>query len=306
MHHRLRSALLLVAITTVACGVSAVGPTDAVAPDQVTPDDAVKAAGARAVASAFVRAYATDTGPRPRALARLVDGARLRRWVHWLGVQDREFPGTISGAVENNEIGPAAPFAVTSVPGSEALLREVDVRATITFSFRPEGDDAITLSRSLDGPMRLIFDDQRGTWRVLDFTRDGIPLSRTFEIVAKRAASGGSANVAIDSFVSVPYWQFFILVSSDRPVGLAPRDVELVDANGKRTSVAREVTSSLRGIAVGPAVEGIVTFPAQSTADGLRLRMTLRGPGGATTIDFRLRGLIHPIPVITGSPSPSP
>ena len=307
MHHRLGPVLLTFVIAVSACSTHASGPNGPAAPDQVTPDDAVKATGARAVAAAFVRAYASDTGANPRKLAGLVDGDSLQRWVHWLGIQDREFPGTISGTVENNEIGPAAPFELTTVPGSDAFLRDVDVRATITFSFRPEEGDVITLSRSLDGPMRLLFDDERGTWSVLDFTRDGLPLSRTFEIVADDATvSRGGADVAIDSFVSLPYWQFFLRTSSDRALGLAPRDAELLDGDGERVAVAREVTSSLRTIAVGPAVEGIVTFPAQASAEGLTLRLTLRGPRGSTVLDFKLRGLIHPIPTVTGSPSPSP
>ena len=57
----------------------------------------------------------------------------------------------------------------------------------------------------------------------------------------------------------------------------------------------------------GASAEGIVTFPAQATADGLTLRMSLRGPGGGTrTFDFELKDLIHPVPVVTGSPSPTP
>jgi hypothetical protein len=79
-----------------------------------------------------------------------------------------------------------------------------------------------------------------------------------------------------------------------------------MDADGRRVAVAREVTSSLRAIAPGRAVEGIVTFPPQATADGLTLRVTMRGPGGARTFDFELEGLIHPVAVVTASPSPSP
>jgi len=301
------AALLVVATFVVACSPSPTGPTGPAAPDQVTPDDAVKAAGARATATAFVRAYASDTGADPRTLARLVDGKRLQRWVHWLGVQDREFPGTISGAVENAQIGPAAPFELSSVPGSGALLRDVDVQATITFSFEPDHGKTITLSRSLDGPMRLLYDDARGTWGVLDFTRDGIPLSQTFEIVADRGrGSRGGVDVTLDSFVSVPYWQFFLRVSSDRAVTIAPQDVELLDAGDARVAVAQDVTTSLRAIDAGTAAEGIVTFPAQASADGLTLRITLRGSGGATVFEFALGGLIHPVPLATGSPSPSP
>ena len=273
----------------------------------MTPDDATKAAGARAVAAAFVRAYASDTGADPHTLAALVDGDRLERWVHWLGVQDREFPGTISGTVETDTIGPAAPFEVASVPGSDALLREVAVQASITFSFQPDAGDTITLSRSLDGPMRLLFDDRRGTWSVLDFTRDGIPLSQAFELVGKRGSTTrGGVDVAIDAFVSVPYWQFFLQVSSDRTAHLAPDDAVLLDADGKPVAGAREVTSSLRSMPADRTAEGIVTFPAQPAADGLTVRMTFRGPGGVTALSIPLQDLIHPLGIVSGSPSPSP
>jgi hypothetical protein len=273
----------------------------------MTPDDATKAAGARAVAAAFVRAYASDTGPDPRTLAALVGGDRLERWVHWLGIQDREFPGTISGTVETDLIGAAASFAVASVPGSEALLREVTVQASITFSFQPDTGDTITLSRSLDGPMRLLFDDRRGTWSVLDFTRDGIPLSQVFEIVGKRGTtSGGGIDLSIDAFVSVPYWQFFLQVSSHGAAGLVSEDAVLLDANGNRVATAGEVSSSLRSLPSGREVEGIVTLPAQATADGLTVRMTFRGPDGPTAVEVPLQGLIHPLGLVSGSPSPSP
>ncbi len=307
MRVRLATALFIVATFVVACSASPTGPTGPAAPDQVTPDDAVKAAGARATAAAFVRAHASDTGADPRTLARLVDGKRLQRWVHWLGVQDREFPGTISGAVDDDQIGPAAPFELSSVPGSGALLGDVNVQATITFSFQPDDGKTITLSRSLDGPMRLLYDDARGTWGVLDFTRDGIPLSQTFEVVADTVkGSRDGIDLTLDSFVSVPYWQFFIRVSSDRAVRIASHDAELLDPEGARVAVAQDVTSSLRANDARATAEGIVTFPAQASAGGLTLRMTLRGPGGPTVFDLALEGLIHPIPVAIGSPSPSP
>ena len=136
------------------------------------------------------------------------------------GRNDQQFPGTISGSVDGTEIGPAAPFAVTSVPGSETILRQVDVRATVTFSLQPTTGPAVSVSRSLDGPMRLIFDDQDGSWRVLDFTRDGVPFSQSFEIVKNQATARlGGTEVTIDAFVSVPYWEFFLRVKSDGPAG---------------------------------------------------------------------------------------
>ena len=55
-----------------------------------------------------------------------------------------------------------------------------------------------------------------------------------------------------------------------------------------------------------PDVEGIVTFPAQAAADGPTVRMTFRGPGGVTALEIPLQDLIHPLGIVSGSPSPSP
>ena len=66
-----------------------------------------------------------------------------------------------------------------------------------------------------------------------DFTRDGIPLGQVFETVGKRGAmSGDGIDLAIDAFVSVPYWQFFLQVSTDRVTRLASKDAVLLDADG--------------------------------------------------------------------------
>jgi hypothetical protein len=305
MRGRLAPALLTLALVAAACGPSISGPNQPAAPEQVTPDDAVKAAGARAAASAFVHAYATDTGADVSSLQQLVSTDRLARWVHWLGVQNDQFPGTISGSVQRDEIGPAAPFAVSSVPGSETILRQVDVHATVTFSLRPTTGTPVSVSRSLDGPMRLIFDEKDGSWKVLDFTRDGIPFSQSFEIVKKATATLGGTEVTIDSFVSVPYWEFFLRVRTDGPVGLTPSAAVLLTADGRRVASANEVTSSLQHISGAHPVEGIVTFPIQPNADGLTLRLRLHGLSGDQVFEFVLSGIIHPIPVMASSPSPS-
>ena len=305
MRGRLAPALLTLALVAVACGPSISGPTQPAAPDQVTPDDAVKAAGARAAARAFVQAYADDTGSRTVELEQLAWTDRLRAWVHWLGVQNDQFPGAISGSVEHDEIGPASPFAVSSVPGSETILRQVDVQATITFSLQPTSGTPVSVSRSLDGPMRLIFNEQDGSWRVLDFTRDGVPFSQSFEIVKQATATLGGTKVTIDSFVSIPYWEFFLRVRSDGPVGLASSGAELLGADGRRVASANEITTSLQHVEGGRTVEGIVTFPIQPNADGLTLRLHVHAPGGVEVFEFVLSGLIHPIPVIPSSPSPS-
>ncbi|MGH2597192.1 MAG: hypothetical protein ACRDH7_14700 [Actinomycetota bacterium] len=305
MRGRLAPAVLMVALVAAACGPSISGPNQPAAPDQVTPDDAVRAAGARAAARAFVQAYADATSGGSAALGRLAGTDRLRAWVHWLGVQNDQFPGTISGSVEADEIGPAAPFAVSSVPGSETILRQVDVQATVTFSLRPTTGTAVSETRSLDGPMRLIFDERDVSWKVLDFTRDGVPFSRSFEIVKHATATLGGTAVTIDSFVSVPYWEFFLRVTSDAPAGLTRSGAELVNTSGRRVASANDITSSLQDVSAGSPVEGIVTFPIQPNAEGLTLRLRLHGLNGVEAFEFVLSGIIHPIPVTTASPSPS-
>lgn len=295
--------LAVAALVAGGCTSPPPGPAAPEAPDQVTPDDAVKAAGARAAARAFVDAYAAATGQDAPQLQALVGTDLLRRWVHWLDVQNREFPGSITGSVSASQIGPAAPFSVSTIPGSEAVLRQVDVLASVTFSFQPSGGAPVTVTRSLDGPMRLILDPSVG-WKVLDFTRDGIPLSREFQVVKRASASGDGARVNVVSFLSVPYWEFGIVASVRGALAVAPARTALVDASGRVVAPARAVTSSLSPIRPGSPVEGIVTFSPQASAEGLSLRLVLRSPGGGPiTLEIPLTGAIDPVPISTSSPS---
>jgi len=304
MHHRSLSALLLVvALAGVACRASGSGPTGPVVPAEVTPDDAVKAAGARAAAEAFVRAYAADTGTAVGSLEALAGTPLVKSWVHWLSVQNREFPGTISGAVTNDQIGPAAPFAVKNIAGSDTILRQVDVRATVTFALHPAVGQEQQAIRSLDGPMRLI-QSPDGTWKILDFTRDGVLLTQEFEMVQGAPVTHGAVRIAIGAFLSAPYWQFGLEVTSRGAVSFARADTELLDANGSRVSAARAVTGSLTSVQPSGMVEGMVTFPAQPSAKGLTLHVVVRGPAGPIGFSFPLGSLIHPLP-IAGSATPS-
>jgi hypothetical protein len=295
--------LFVVALASVACRASGSGPTGPVVPAEVTPDDAIKAAGARAAAEAFVQAYAADTGTGVGALEALAGTPLVKGWVHWLSVQNREFPGTISGTVTSDLIGPAAPFAITNVPGSDTILRQVDVRATITFALHPAVGQQQQAIRSLDGPMRFI-QSPDGTWKVLDFTRDGVLLTQEFEVLHAAPVAHGGVRIAIGAFMSAPYWQFGLEVASRGPVSFAKAITELLDANGNRVSSASAVTRSLTSVRPGERIEGMVSFPAQPSAAGLTLYIVARGPAGPIGFSFPLGSLIHPLP-ITGSASPS-
>ncbi|MGZ4153735.1 MAG: hypothetical protein ACXVQ0_04575 [Actinomycetota bacterium] len=305
MHRRPVTVLLLaVALAGVACRASGSGPAGAVAAAEVTPDDAIKAAAARAAAEAFVQAYASDTGTDVGSLEALAGTPLVKGWVHWLGVQNREFPGTISGAVTNELVGPAAPFAVTGVAGSDTILRQVDVRATITFALHPTVGQGQEATRSLDGPMRLI-QARDGSWKILDFTRDGVLLTQEFEVLKPAPVTHGGVRIAVGAFLSAPYWQFGLEVSSRSAVSFTTAGTELLDATGSRAAAARAITGSLARVRPGKAVEGMVTFPTQPNAAGLTLHIVLRGSAGPIRFSFALGSLIHP-PLFTGSATPPP
>ena len=305
MRRRVVPLFLLIAVLGAACGSHPAGPTAPGAPDQVTPDDAIKATGAREAARRFVEAYAQATGPDSTALRALAGTDTLLSWIHWLDIQNREFPGTISGTVSSSQIGPAAPFSVSSVPGSEAILRQVDVAATVTFSFDPSNGSPETVTRSLDGPMRLILDPQTG-WKVLDFTRDGIPLSREFQVVKGATATADGVKVEAVAFLSVPYWQFGLVVLDPSSGSVDQKRTAILDAGGSVVAAARAVTDSLQRIRAGAPVEGLVTFPGASSADGLTLRVVVHSASGRrTTLEIPLTGEIDPVPISTSSPTPS-
>ena len=305
MRLRLAPVLLTIALAAAACGPSISGPNQPAAPDQVTPDDAVKAAGARAAARAFVQAYATDTGADVTSLQQLVSTDRLTRWVHWLGVQNDQFPGTISGWWKPMRSGPPRRSRSRASRGRRRSASGRCARDDHAPPVRPTTGNARSQSRSLDGPMRLIFDEKDGSWKVLDFTRDGIAFSQTFEIVKHATATLGGTEVTIDS-VSVPYWEFFLRVASAGPVTLTRSGVRLVNGDGQRVASANEiyaVASTHLGGLPGGELDRDVSAPAE------RRRLDVAAPredrAAMQVFEFVLSAMIHPILVAAASPSPS-
>jgi hypothetical protein len=305
MRARRLPVILLVSILGASCDPSTTGPTDPARANEVSVDDGAKASGARHAARRFVDAYAQAGEDGGNGLEAIVGTRLLRSWVHWLQVQHEQFPGTVSGTVDSTDIGPAVPIEVEGVPGSAEVLRQVDVRATVLFSYVPEEGEAFTSTRSLDGPMRLVR-EASGAWSVLDFTRDGIPLSRQFEKVQGAVALDEGVGVSVLSFTAAPIWQFGLVVSTDETATLSPDSVTLTDADGTPVASARAVTNSLARIRGGSTVQGLVTFQPQASAAGLSLRFELRGAGERSTIiQIPLADRIHPIPLEATSPAPA-
>jgi hypothetical protein len=200
-------------------------------------------------------------------------------------------------------IGPAVPFEVESVPGSAEILREVDLRASVTFSFEPRDGEPFTVARSLDGPMRLIRASD-GDWSVLDFTRDAIPLSGQFQVVEGADAANGTAAVAVVVFFAAPIWQLGILVQAVEAVSFTPEDVMLVAADGQ-AEAAGAISTQLRHIRAGATVRGLVTFDARSDAEGLILRIAPDGSEGRAAIEIPLTGRIRPVQIQAPAASPT-
>jgi hypothetical protein len=153
--------------------------------------------------------------------------------------------------------------------------------------------------------MRLVLDPADGGWKVLDFTRDGIPLSSAFDIVKGGTRTAGGIRVTIDAFLSAPYWEFFIVAAGSPAFGFTTNATRLVARDGSHVD-AKTVTESLRRVQAATTAEGIATFPPQSSAEGLTLEVTLATTRGPLTLDFPLANLIHPIPLAATPPSPSP
>jgi hypothetical protein len=302
MATRLVPLALLLALVGAACTQGSAGPA-APASGQVDLDDAVRAAGAREAARAFVQAYAAAPDDGVAQLATLVGTPLLRRWATWLQVQDEGFPGTTAGAPSGILVGPALPFEIESVPGSSEILRQVELRASVTFTFAPNDADPFDVVRSLDGPMRLI----RGPgddWTVLDFTRDGIPLTSQFEGVEDASDGDATTQAALAAFFAAPTWQFGLVIHTSRTLRLSPDDVTIVDGDGVLVATAGALTTQLERIPAGATVRGLAAFDPRPSAEGLSLRIGVR-PNADSALLIPLDGRIHPIEV-SGAASPGP
>ena len=171
MRRPLLVALTLAAVTLSGCAPALEGPSAPIAREQVPIAPALAGASSRRTVLDFVEAYASSPLDGSAALADLVTGNELERWVYWLGVQNAQFPGRIDGEAEVRDVA-----FIGTTPANRALGAQVELGATVTFTFAPVDDDPFERARILDGPVTLL-SSRPGDWRVLDITRDGVPMS---------------------------------------------------------------------------------------------------------------------------------
>jgi hypothetical protein len=295
--------LLAASTASAACG-SSEAPRAPVTTDQLEPAAALEETAARTAAIEFLHAYVDAPQDGIGRLRELSAARDLRRWARWLGVQNRELPGRLVGRLELSAVGGSVRVPIEDRPGD--LVRDIEVVATASFRLTPKTGDDVATSRILDGPMRVVHTGP-GRWLVFELTRDGIPLTRTFEVVTPPITdrSGGRLSVTVDSFVSVPVWQFDLVVRLDgRPITLHRSDAMLIDRTGDVVARANVVTRSIARVREGGEVEGLVTFDPLPSPRGLTLRLRFASGQRPLVVELDLAGRIDPLPLAEPAPAP--
>lgn len=291
-HLLLAAAALLLA----ACAREPVGPTAPLALEQLPPAPSLVAASARRTVIELVQAYADAPLDGGAALAELVTGPDLERWVYWLGVQNAQFPGRIVGRADLR----GARFDGWT-PLQQGIGAQVTLGATVRFTFTPAEGEPFERARILDGPVRLV-SLRPGDWRVVDLTRDGVPMSDGIELFRNEVRTEDGVSVRLDSlFMFTPNWQFNLVVEnrSRRPIRMDPDAtglyLELPDGSFERTE---GVASAALAATIAPqrGVQSLIAFPEQDSAADRTLVLTFRGDGQAVRFSFPLEDLVSSVP----------
>jgi hypothetical protein len=242
----------------------------------------------------FVEAYRASPDQGIGPLEDLVVGPDLASWVTWLDVQHREFNGTIRSHADVRDVE-----FIGALATPRALLASVGLSASVDFRFEPLGDDPIDLVRVLDGPVTLIR-SSAGTYQVQDLLRNGVPMSDSIELFRNQERSAGDVSVRLDSlFMFPPNWQFNVVVRNlgSHDVVLDPDGAALfVDRGDGFERIQGVITSSLDVVPTGEAVDGLMVFPAQRSADGRVLSLVYGVGPNALRFEFPLEDLVSVVP----------
>jgi hypothetical protein len=188
---------------------------------------------------------------------------------------------------------------IGAVATRRALLASVGLSASVDFRFEPLGDDPIDLVRVLDGPVTLIRSSP-GRYQVQDLLRNGVPMSDSIELFRNHERAAGGVSVRLDSlFMFPPNWQFNVVVRNLRShdVVLDPDGAALfVDRGDGFERIQGVITSSLDVVPAGDAVDGLMVFPAQRSADGHVLSLVYGVGPNALRFEFPLEDLVSVVP----------
>jgi hypothetical protein len=292
---RARAAIAwLPVLALAACAQQPGGPAAPIAPAQLAPGPALEASAARQAVVGFIDAYRESPDHGVEELKQTVVGPDLRSWVRWLDVQHREFDGTIRSDADVRDVE-----FIGALATRRALLASVGLSASVGFRFEPLGDDPIDLVRVLDGPVTLIR-SSAGTYQVQDLLRNGVPMSDSIELFRNQERTAGDVSVRLDSlFMFPPNWQFNVVVRNlgSDDVVLDPDGAALfVDQGDAFERVEGAITSSLGVVPAGGTVDGLMVFPAQSSADGRVLSLVYGVGPNALRFEFPLEDLVSVVP----------
>ncbi len=300
---RLPTVLVLGLLSLTACAPAPGGPEAPIALEQVAPAPALTGSATRQTVLEFLQAYVETPRDGGAALAELVAGRELQRWAFWLAVQNAQFPGAIEGT---QDVRSVAFVGVTPTDG--ALGAQVEIGASVTFSFSPAGGEPFERTRVLDGPATLV-STRAGDWRVLDLTRDGVPMSDGIELFADEVRTDGGLSVRLDSlFMFAPSWQFNVVVENrtSSPVRL-DRDATglyVRSADGGYERLDGAISPALTALPAGAGVQSLLSYPLQDSADGRVLVLTFRQDGRVLRFDFPLEDLVTAVPPPPPTASP--
>jgi len=292
---RRRILFLLATVTVlVACGPDPQGPQTPIAMEQVGEAPALDASAARQAVVDFVDAYAASPTEGVGALAQLVVGPELGSWVRWLNVQHREFGGSIDAVADVRDVE-----FIGSVDARRAMGAQVGLSASVTFLFEPLDEEAFERARILDGLVTLL-QAEKGSYRVIDLQRDGVPMSAGIELFREETRSEGAAEATLDSlFTFPPNWQFNVVVrnSGGTPLILEPDLVGLyVEGAAGFERLEPVITGSLALVPPGMDAEGILAFPLQDSAQGRVLTLAYLSGRKLVQFDFPLEELVNVVP----------
>jgi hypothetical protein len=302
----MRRALLGLVIAAAAAGCARVpaprGPEAPQSEGILKLDDLTNAGQARSVALAFLRAYARSPADGGRALDALVIGPLAKQWVHWVGIQNESFPGTITGRLQLGDLGP--PLLVRAENGSldNVLAYGIVVRATVTFEVTDENGQTGRVPRVMDG-LIVVVQSPDGLFRVLNFERDGRRLDEFFQVFDGASEQRHGVTVEIRNLVQLERWQFGVKITnrSRQPLRVLRNDSALLTPDRVPATDEPPIVTFPRTIPPGLSAEGIVSFTTPGATGPLDLQIAVAGPDGKAT------GFVFQVPqATTGSATPPP
>jgi hypothetical protein len=296
----------LVLLATTSCSPSLEGASQPLAQEQVGAGLGLDVASARRTALDFVNAYAHTTEDDGARLSALVVGPKLTAWVHWMTVQNQQFDGPISGIGDVRSVAFIDSFLVRNAVGGQ-----VNLGASVTFTYEPADGQAFDRTRIMDGPVTLL---RTGTaeWRVVDATRDGQSMDDGIQLFHDVSMASHGVTVSLHSlFMFTPAWQFNVTVVN-RTGGLIRFEPDRLGLFVRRQGAPAQrmegvYTEALDALPSGFDAEGLVGFPQQDEAKGRTLSLAYRLAGGRhVTFAFPLGEVVTQVPPTSSEPSPAP